>query len=115
MGVQRIRWGGIPQDGAMLTPKGVISILGVIGLAFVILGSVFLQLSQEVVELQYQYDGSGSDGDSCKITSSNEGKSCTVSLKATAKMKSQKASLDADKRIGQHCIASTRGCERCRG
>lgn len=78
----------LPAWQPMLTPKGVISILGVIGLAFVILGSVFLQLSQEVVELQYQYDGSGSDGDSCKITSSNEGKSCTVSLKATAKMKS---------------------------
>jgi uncharacterized protein YxeA len=77
----------LPAWQPILTIHTVIAILSVIGIAFMILGSTFVQLSDSVVELHHKYDGSGADTEDCKITSFNQGKKCTVSVKATAKMK----------------------------
>lgn len=78
----------LPAWQPVLTPWTVIIILGVIGVAFIALGSSLLDASNSVVEEQYQYDGKGAASDECEIKSANEGKSCTISITVSETMKS---------------------------
>ena len=47
---------------------------------FLPVGFKLRSVSNNIVEYRIQYDGSGSDVSDCKITSSNEASSCTVSI-----------------------------------
>ncbi|CBN74125.1 conserved unknown protein [Ectocarpus siliculosus] len=63
----------------LLTPWRAVGGYLLIGLIFVPLGAV-LWHDKDVVELRYQYDGDGSDGDDCKITTYKENLDCTITF-----------------------------------
>ena len=51
----------------------------IIGILFLPIGFYLRSDSSDITEYRIQYDGDGSDVSDCKITSSNEGTSCSVS------------------------------------
>lgn len=52
----------------------------IIGILFLPIGFYLRSDSSDITEYKIQYDGDGSDVSSCKISSSNEGKECSVSI-----------------------------------
>jgi len=69
----------------ILHPVWVIGALFVIGVVFVPVGARLRQISNDVVELSFKYDG-GSGSGNCAITQPNEDKTCTHTFKVDRDM-----------------------------
>ena len=72
----------------IMTPTWVISTFLALGLAFVAVGVVFVNYSNQVVEVSLQYDGAGTSGNatSCMLSNDNTERNCTVTIYAPADM-----------------------------
>ena len=71
------------------TPLTFIGLYFMVGSVFVSVGTVFLQLSRDLVWYREQYDGAGTpeSRSNCRIEEADEGRVCEVTIRVKEKLR----------------------------